>query len=360
MPIDMAAEFPLRQVVNPEGELVGDRQTVSDDQIRQFLRQLVILRTLDQRAWNLQRQGRIGTYAPFSGHEAIQVASGLVLEPGDWVAASYRDWALLATLGVPLSYPLLNAMGHPVSGKIPEPITALPVQVVIAAQILHAVGLAWAQKLRQTGKIAATFFGDGATSQGDFHEALNLAAVKAVPAVFVCENNQWAISVPLRRQTHSETIAQKALAYGMRGVRVDGNDMLAMYLTMKEVVTTVRQTKEPVLVEAVTYRLGAHTTSDDPTRYRPSAEEEAWMAGEPVTRLKKFALNAGLVTESDIAAMEAEAKELVEQAVREAEGYAPPDPAEAIFDHVYATKPFGLAQQQEAFRHRLQEGGQHG
>ncbi len=349
-------EFPIRRVIDEDGQLVGDRSGVTDDELKEFYRWLVTLRTLDQRAWNLQRQGRIGTYPPFSGQEATQVGVVAALDRMDWICGSYRDWAALAYAGVPLYYPLLNSMGHPVSGNIPDSVQALPVQVVIAAQILHAVGLAWSAKLQGQDRVAVTFFGDGATSQGDFHEALNLASVMKAPVIFVAQNNQWAISVPISRQMNSQTIAQRSLAYNIEGLRVDGNDIIAVFQTLKEVAARVRAGKGPALVEAVTYRLGAHTTADDPTRYRPSDEEARLSHGEPVARLKRYLLGAGILGEEDFQRIDDEAKATVDEAVKTAESY-PKSASETVFDHVYQDLTEPLKQQRAAFRQRVAEGG---
>ncbi|PSR22886.1 MAG: pyruvate dehydrogenase (acetyl-transferring) E1 component subunit alpha [Sulfobacillus acidophilus] len=340
-------EFPIRRVIDEQGQLVGDRSQVSDAQLKDFYQWLVTLRQFDQRAWNLQRQGRIGTYPPYSGQEATQVGVVAALSHDDWICGSYRDWAALAYAGVPLHYPLLNSMGHAIAGHIPEQVQALPVQVVIAAQILHAVGLAWAAKLQEQNRVAVTFFGDGATSQGDFHEALNLASVMQVPVIFVCENNQWAISVPLNRQMHSPTIAQRALAYNIEGIRLDGNDIVAVYQTMREVVERVRSGQGPVLIEAVTYRLGAHTTADDPTRYRPPEEDEQRRRGEPLSRLQNYLQRSGLLSQDDISSIDEMAKETVDEAVQTAEAYPAASLAET-FEHVYGELSESLREQRAA------------
>ncbi len=349
-------EFPIRRVLDENGKLVGDRSQVSDDQLKHFFQWLVTLRTFDQRAWNLQRQGRIGTYPPFSGQEATQVGVVAALHPDDWICGSYRDWAALAYAGVPLYYPLLNSMGHPIAGRIPDNVNALPVQVVIAAQILHAVGLGWSAKLQGQNRVAVTFFGDGATSQGDFHESLNLASVMGAPVVFVCQNNQWAISVPVSKQMRSRTVVQRALAYDIEGIRLDGNDIIAVYQTLTEVVSKVRAGQGPVLIEAVTYRLGAHTTADDPTRYRTDEDNQRLSRGEPIARLKRYLLEAGIVTQEGVAAVEESAKQAVDDAVATAESY-PKAAMEEIFDHVYGTLTQPLAQQREQFLARAGQGG---
>lgn len=357
MVINPDKDFPLRRVIDENGILVGDRSGVTDDELKHFYRWLVLLRTLDQRAWNLQRQGRMGTYPPFSGQEATQIGSVACLGAGDWLAGSYRDWAALTYHGVPLSYPLLNSMGHAVSGKMPEDLRVLPVQVVIAAQMLHAVGLAWASKLQHEDRIAMTFFGDGATSQGDFHEALNFASVVKAPVIFVCENNQWAISVPITRQMNTKTVAQRALSYDMEGVRVDGNDVVAVYQTVRELAKKVRAGEGPVLVEAVTYRLQAHTTADDPTRYRDQETQEAWAKGEPVARLRTYLVREGILSPEDVEDIAEQARGQVEAAVGEAESYPKDDPR-TLFDHVYGDLTPRLKEQRARFAERLDETGE--
>ncbi|NMP21107.1 pyruvate dehydrogenase (acetyl-transferring) E1 component subunit alpha [Sulfobacillus harzensis] len=354
--MDPEKEFPIQRVIDEDGNLVGDRSGVTDEELLRFYRSLVTLRALDQRAWNLQRQGRIGTYPPYSGQEATQVGVVAALGPEDWICGSYRDWAALVYRGVPMSFPLLNSMGHPISGRMPEAVPALPVQVVIAAQTLHAVGLAWAEKLQGQNRLAVTFFGDGATSQGDFHEALNLASVVQAPVLFVSQNNRWAISVPVSRQMHSPTIAQRAIAYNIEGVRVDGNDIIAVYQTARQLAARIRAGGGPALVEAVTYRLGAHTTADDPTRYRATEEEERLSYGEPVARLARFLERQKLIDDDAKHQIEEEAKAEVEKAVQEAESY-PKAPPETVFDHVYGELTPALSAQRQAFMRRLAEGG---
>ncbi len=354
--VNPETEFPVYRVIDQDGQLVGERSGITNHQLKEFYRWLVTLRTLDQRAWNLQRQGRIGTYAPFSGQEAAQIGVAATLRPTDWICPSYRDWPVLAYLGTPLHYPLLGSMGHPEAGHIPDEIPSLPAQVVIAAQILHAVGLAWSAKLQRQDRIAVTFFGDGATSQGDFHEALNLASVMKVPVIFVAQNNQWAISVPVHRQMNTPTIAQRALAYNVEGIRVDGNDIAAVYQTFMDLQKRVREGSGPALVEAVTYRLGAHTTADDPTRYRIGDDDTPFRRGEPVARLRRYLENEHILSPSDFEAMDQDAKIVVDKAVETAEAY-PKNPPETIFDHVYAELTPQLVRQRQEFAQHLSDGG---
>lgn len=261
-----------------------------------------------------------------------------------------------------MHYIFLNSMGHPQAGHMPENMSVLPVQIVVSGQILHAVGLAWAAKLQGQDRVAVTFFGDGATSQGDFHEALNLASVMKVPAIFIVENNQWAISVPFSRQMNTPTIAQRALAYNMEGIRVDGNDIIAVYQTFHDLQQRVRAGSGPALVEAVTYRLGAHTTADDPTRYRAPEDDARQSSGEPLSRLRKYLQHEHIMDTADFNDIDHEAQSIVEKAVETAESYPPESATTAIFDHVYDKLTPSLHRQKDQFSRNLRakEGNAHG
>jgi pyruvate dehydrogenase E1 component alpha subunit len=240
--------------------------------LKRLYRGMLIGRRLDERMIRLQRQGRIGTFAPIKGQEASQVGAVSTLRPTDWVVPSFRETAAMLWRGWPLEKPLMPYAGF-LEGGQPEPgQNDLPVTIPVATQLPHAVGLAYAAQYRGDDAVVMAFCGDGATSEGDFHEALNFAGVWHVPVVFLVQNNQWAISVPLKKQTHSKTIAQKALAYGLPGLQVDGNDVLAVYSACQEAVARARAGDGPTLVECVTYRLGVHTTADDPTKYRSTEE----------------------------------------------------------------------------------------
>ncbi|MFC7392931.1 pyruvate dehydrogenase (acetyl-transferring) E1 component subunit alpha [Scopulibacillus cellulosilyticus] len=296
-------------------------------------------RQFDIRMVKLQRQGRIGTYAPFQGQEAAQIGSALALEKDDWMFPSYREVAATLVHGATFKQNILRSKGNfGVGGSTDENI--FPIQIIIGAQTLHAAGCAWASKLKGEKVVSACYFGDGATSQGDFHEALNFASVNQVPAVFFCQNNQWAISVPRNKQTASRSIAQKALAYGMKGVQVDGNDCLAVYQVMKAAADSARNGDGPTLIEAITYRQGPHTTADDPTKYRSERDAEAWQNKDPLVRFKRF------LTDNKLWSEEKERDELqtikndIDQAVKAAEE-TPPPTLDEIFDHVY-DKPHEL------------------
>ncbi|WP_018664487.1 pyruvate dehydrogenase (acetyl-transferring) E1 component subunit alpha [Heyndrickxia acidiproducens] len=348
--------FPLFQILDVEGNC---------DCLHEFDRGLLLhmyqwmlrSREYDIRLLKMQRQGRIGTYAPFKGQEAAQIGSAFPLEKQDWIFPSYRDIAACMVHGMPLSQVLKFVKGYFEGGKSPDGIPIFPIQIIIAAQTLHAAGCALAAKLKGEKSVSVCYFGDGATSQGDFHEALNFASVYKAPVVFFCQNNQWAISVPLARQMASETIAQKAVAYGIKGVRVDGNDVLAVYQVMKEAVESARRGEGPVLIEAVTCRIGPHTTSDDPAKYRNQKEVEAFaMQKDPLTRMKKLIFKEGLWTEEEEQQFLKQANSEMTAIVAEIEKTNPTSPDET-FNHVYASPGALLAEQQQDLKHLLKQKG---
>ncbi|SFV04459.1 pyruvate dehydrogenase (acetyl-transferring) E1 component subunit alpha [Alicyclobacillus macrosporangiidus] len=355
-------EIPAHQVLAPDGSVVGEwPESLDDERLRSFYRWMVFARRFDQRALTLHRQGRLGTYAPFSGQEAAQIGSFAALEKTDWVFPSYREVAGMMYHGLPPEMALLFSKGHPDAGKVPAELNMLPGKIVIAAQILHAVGAAWACKQRGEDRVASAFFGDGATSQGDFHEALNFAAVFRVPAVFFCQNNQFAISVPVTRQMATPTVAQKAVAYGIEGIRVDGNDVVAVYAAMCRAVARARAGGGPTLVEAVTYRQGPHTTADDPRRYRDPQVHQTWVeALDPIRRLRLCLERRGAWDEAAESAWIREADERIAAAVERAESYPAPDAAEVLFGHVYAEPTPALAAQRAGFLAEQAEGGANG
>ncbi|MCL6516379.1 pyruvate dehydrogenase (acetyl-transferring) E1 component subunit alpha [Alicyclobacillus sp.] len=333
-------DVPAHQVMAPDGTLVGALpQDLDDARLVEFYRWMVFARRFDQRALNLHRQGRLGTYAPFAGQEAAQIGSFAALEKDDWVFPSYREVAGMLFFGLPPEMALLFSKGHPVAGRMPDELNMLPGQIIIAAQTLHAVGAAWASKLRGERRIAATFFGDGATSEGDFHEALNFASVFRLPVVFFCQNNQYAISVPVSRQMAVRSVAQRALAYDMEGICVDGNDVVAVYAAMRRAVDRARSGGGPTLIEAVTYRQGPHTTADDPRRYRDPEAHRTWLeTRDPIRRLRLYLEARGAWDEQAEERWLREADERIAQAVERAESHPAPDAAEALFDHVYGTR----------------------
>ncbi|MHB8190257.1 MAG: thiamine pyrophosphate-dependent dehydrogenase E1 component subunit alpha [Ferrimicrobium sp.] len=348
--------FPLIQRLDEEGTLVGELGALSVDDLVEIYQEMRFLRTFDERAWNLQRQGVIGTYAPYKGQEATQLGAVAPLLDGDWVVPTYRDWAACYHRGVSLVHGLFFAKGHPGTGDIPRDKRVLPAQVVIAAQTLHAVGVSWATKLRNEGVATVAFFGDGATSQGDFHEAMNFGSVLRLPLIFMCENNQWAISVPLSSQMRAQTIAQRSVAYGIEGYRVDGNDYVAVYNLVHELAIRARAGEGPFLVEAITYRLGAHTTADDPGKYRSTEEYDVWVKRDPLTRLERFLTAQGRLSETESAAIQVRSDEMVEGVLADFQDALSISPR-IMFDNVYEEMPAALIAQQGLFDARVKELG---
>jgi pyruvate dehydrogenase E1 component alpha subunit len=320
------------------------------DDLKRMHRAMVLARRLDERMVRLQRQGRIGTFAPIKGQEAAQIGSVATLTSRDWMVPSFRETAAMLWRGWTIEKMLLFFAGCLEGGQPAPEQRDLPITIPVATQLPHAVGLAYAAQYKDDDAVVMAYFGDGATSEGDFHEAANFAGVWHVPIVFVCQNNQWAISVPLKKQTHSRTLAQKALAYGFPGIQVDGNDLLAVYTATQEAVARARAGQGPTLIECVTYRLGVHTTADDPTKYRSEDEVRAWEKKDPLTRLVPYLERKGLLTPGLEEAVDAE----IAAAIERFEAMPPPDPL-TIFDHVYAERPPHLERQRAEMLERLAE-----
>lgn len=326
-PFRLAEIPPATRYLSPTGELVGAETPMSDELAIRGLRCMLLGRRFDERSISLQRQGRMVTLAPGIGQEAASVGAAMALNQRiDWIVPQYREIAGQLWHGLPLRVAFLWHMGHPLGFDVPQGVNMLPFQASVAGQIPHAVGLAWGLKLLRTGGSVVTFFGDGATSEGDFHEAANLAGVMKAPVVMVCQNNRWAISTPVEQQTASPTLAQKAVAYGIHGAQCDGNDLFAVYATVQAAVARARAGEGASLIEALTYRLGLHTTADDPTRYVPAGEPAEWQLKDPIVRLQRYLMAKGAITESDLEEIEATVKEELAEAWKEAQHEPSPDP----------------------------------
>jgi pyruvate dehydrogenase E1 component alpha subunit len=309
---------------------------------------MLLSRRYDERMLSLQRQGRIGTFAPIKGHEAVQLGAIAALRDTDWFVPQFREASAEFWRGRKLESILLFHNGYEEGIEIAPQQNDMPIGVIIAGQLPHAVGLAYGMKYRKTDQVVMTFFGDGGTSEGDFHEALNFATVFQLPVVFVCQNNQWAISVPRSRQAHCKTLAQRALAYDMPGLQVDGNDVLAMYAAATAAVERARSGGGPSLIEGVTYRVLMHSTADDPSRYRTEEEAAVWSRRDPLPRFQKYLVTKGLLSVETIAELEARAKQEIQVAIERFEQRMAlhTDPLH-MFQHHYAELTPTLEAQRE-------------
>jgi len=353
------------QILDEDGRVREDASVpdLDDERLVEMYEQMRYARHLDERATTLHRQGRMGTYPPLAGQEAAQVGSTHALDDEDWVCYQYREHGVPIVRGLSEEY-LLYWLGHERGNEWLAERHVFPVNISIASHLPHATGMAWAAKLRGDDSIVACHFGDGATSEGDFHEALNFAGVFDVPAVFVCNNNQWAISVPRERQTASATIAQKAHAYGFEGVQVDGMDPLAVYQVTRRAADRARdppaddgsRAVRPTLVEAVMYRLGPHTTVDDPSVYREEAELQQWHARDPIPRMERFLRDRGLLDDERINTITREIEAEVDELVERAETVEADPPA--MFDHTYCEGTPRLREQRDYLEKLLEEHGE--
>ncbi|GHF46206.1 pyruvate dehydrogenase E1 component alpha subunit [Deinococcus metalli] len=336
----------LFQIVAPDGTVTRP-DLLPDAEIRvQLYRHMRRARHFDERGWVLYRQGRMGVFPPFGGMEASQVGTAAALTKDDWLFPTYRDTGAALTLGLPIARAIAYWRTSPHGWHMPDDLKVLPFYIPIATQYPQAVGAALAEQRQGTRNVAMAFIGDGGSSEGDFHEALNFAGALNAPCVFILQNNGWAISVPTRAQTRATNLSRRADGYGIPGVRVDGNDALATYHVTQEAVERARSGGGPTLIETVTYRVKPHTVADDPSRYRTDADTAGWDAKDPVLRLRTHLLSAGVLTEADEQAMLADIAAEFETALAEADGYPEPTPAE-ILDHVFAEPTPQLRRQRE-------------
>jgi len=342
--------FDMFQILNEDGKIVNTKEMpqLRNDDIKKMYELMVLARVFDDTALKLQREGRMLTYASLQGQEASQIGSALAFEKDDWFVPSYRENGVFITRGYPMDMLYQYWAGDERGMKIPDDINALPVAIPVGTQVPHAVGIAWAQKLQGKKSVVVTYFGDGATSKGDFHEGINFAGVFQVPCVLICQNNQWAISVPFKRQTAAETIAQKAIAYGIEGVQVDGNDVFAVFKVVKDAISKARAAKGPTLIECVTYRMQDHTTADDWKKYRDVEEVEKWKQKDPIARLKKYMQEEGLWNEDYEKKVWDDAKAKVSEATRKFESVEPLKPLD-MFSNVYEELPPEIQEQRKDF-----------
>jgi pyruvate dehydrogenase E1 component alpha subunit len=349
----LPAEGDLRRVIGdgdtiPDGEVTG----LSGDDLIALFRGMVLLRTYDERSVVYHRQGRIGTYAIFWNHEAMQAGSVFALADRDWVFPAYRESAIGLLRGMPVSTVLSWWRGHPAGWWDPTEFNVASICVPIATQIPHAVGFAWGSALKGDDQVALTLFGDGATSEGAFHEGATFAGVMKAPVVLFCNNNQWAISTPLSQQTAAPTLADKAIGYGIPGVRVDGGDVLAVYEATRDAVLRARAGDGPTFIEAVSYRAAPHATADDPSVYIDAERVEEERENECVGRFERYLRRIGVLTDEQAETIRAEALELMRAGIAAAEAEPPADMS-LVFEHAYADPPPSLLVECDELRRLL-------
>ncbi len=347
MPLTNLASFTVQhlQILNERGAVDGRLMpTVSDEQLKQMYEFMVFSRVLDKTCLNLQREGRMYTYPSCEGQEATEVGSALALKQEDWMVPYFREIGAHLVRGLPPEKYMLYWMGDERGQQVPENINDFTISIPVASQLPHAVGMAYALKYQRKKSVVLVYLGDGATSNGDFHEAMNFAGVMKLPVVFICQNNQYAISVPVEKQTASKTLAQKAIAYGFSGVQVDGNDIFAVYKATLDAVNTARAGGGPAFVECFTYRVGDHTTADDASRYRSAKEVEAWRKRDPIERLRKYLEHKKLWNKKYEEKLQSGLKTKIDAAVQKAESLGA-QPVDSIFNHTYSKLDWNLKEQ---------------
>ncbi len=342
MPKETIQTFEVKSlsILNPEGEADPNLEpNIPPKKLKKMFEDMLLTREFDFRCISLQRQGRMGTYAASLGQEAVHIGAAATLETTDWAVPCFREQGVYLSRGVKPTTFFLFFMGSEEGNRLPRELRTLPYCVPCATQILHAVGIAMAAKIKHDPIGVMTFFGDGATSEGDFHEGLNFAGVYNTPNVFVCQNNQWAISTPRALQTTCPTLAQKAIAHGLEGIQVDGNDILAVYRSCEEAMKRALALQGATFLECVTYRMEAHTTSDDPLRYRSEEEVKAWAMKDPIDRFEKYLIKKGILQKGEREAMAQGLAERLKAAAAEAEEICRSISADEMFTYMYAQMP---------------------
>lgn len=357
MPRKVLAQFEVDylQILDENGTVdTALLPPLTKEQIITMYRTMVIARVLDNRMLALQRSGRIGTFAMCTGQEAVSTASVFALETKDWFVPAFRETPGFIMRGIPMRDIILFYGGDERGHHIPMGNNTLPVSIPVGTQTLHATGIAWGIQKRKEHAAAICFFGDGGTSEGDFHEALNFAGVFKVPVVFICQNNQWAISLARERQTAAKTLAQKAIAYGFEGIQIDGNDLFSVYKAVKDALDKAKAGGGPTLIECYTFRLGDHTTSDDASRYRDPKLVEAWTKKDPILRTRNYITKQQWWNQKNEDDLLKEAEALADRAVAEFDAIEPPA-IEDIFKYTFAEMPEQLKEQLESLKKSLEE-----
>lgn len=357
MPSKVVARFSVSylQILDENGK-VDEKQEpkIDEDTLLSMYHYMLLSRRADERMLKLQRQGRLGTLPNAVGQEAVSAAAAMAMEDEDWFVGAYRELAGRLVRGEKIVKSMLMYNGYE-EGNVTEGVDKmLPVAIILASQVPHAVGLGYAAKLKETGEAIVSFNGDGSTSEGDFHEALNFASVWKTPNVFIVQNNHWAISTPLDKQMNSRTIAQRGLSYDMECLQVDGNDPLAVYKATKEALDRARKGEGPTLIEALTYRMLMHTTADDPKKYRSEEEVEEWAKRDPLDRFRKYLEKKKIMNDDKHEKLESEIKDEIDAAVKEFESFEDVK-LDAPFDYIYGTEQERIEEQREDFLENLRK-----
>jgi len=344
-------QFQTLQILNEQGEVVNEAAMpdLTDEQLQELMSRMVYTRILDQRSISLNRQGRLGFYAPTAGQEASQLASQFALEKEDFILPGYRDVPQIVWHGLPLSQAFLWSRGHLQGGQIPDGVNIAIPQIIIGAQYVQTAGVALGMKKRGAKSVAITYTGDGGTSQGDFYEGINFAGAFKAPAIFIIQNNRFAISTPREKQTAAKTLAQKAVAAGIPGIVVDGMDPLAVYVATRDARERAINGEGPTLIETLTYRYGPHTMAgDDPTRYRTADLDNEWEKKDPLVRFRKFLENKGLWSEEKENEVIEKAKEDIKEAIKKADA-APKQKVTDLISIMHEDMPYNLKEQFEIY-----------
>lgn len=351
---EIEEKFQMFQVLNEKGEIVDKENDpkLSDEELVELMTRMVYTRILDQRSISLNRQGRLGFYAPTAGQEASQLASHFALEKEDWILPGYRDVPQIVFHGLPLWKAFLFSRGHFVGNQAPEGVNVLAPQIIIGAQYIQTAGVALGLKKRGTKNVAVTYTGDGGSSQGDFYEGINFAGAFKAPAIFFIQNNQYAISTPRELQTAGKTLAQKGIAAGIPCVQVDGMDALAVYVATRDARERAIRGEGPTLIETVCYRYGPHTMSgDDPTRYRTADIDSEWAAKDPIVRFRTYLEGKGLWSEAKEEEVIERAKEEIKEAIKKADE-TPKQTVTDLITNMYEELPVNLQEQYSIYKEK--------